>query len=428
MKIGIITTFMEFNPGYSLTGIVRDQVTMLTRHGHDVHLFVNEQYNGTNFPQPQAAGSGALEIRNVVPFAHLKDYQSKADITDAHLKTAEKTVQVMAQALQGFDAVFTHDIVFTGWNLPYCLGCLAASRHLPGLPWLHWIHSVPSAGRDWWVIQDYGPQHRLIYPNAADRIRVAEQYRGQIDHVRVIPHIKDLRSWFDFHADTCWLIDRVPGIMQADVVQVLPASVDRLTAKRVREVILIFSHIKRFDRSVCLVVANQWATTRQHKETLDGYKAIAAKAGLKVGEELVFTSDMKPQWEVGISQQMVRELFQCSNLFIFPTREESFGLVVPEAALAGGVLQVLNRSLDMQVEISGGQAIYFDFGSYHRTHNVVNEEKYNQDIALICLARMAQDEAIRSKTFMRQHYNWDSLWWQYYNPLLVEAKTWGGAK
>jgi len=379
-KIAILTNFMDFNPGYSLTGIVKDQVIMLLRNGHKVDLFVNSQYNmksGVPVSEEEITKFGGdtknYQMIQKIPFQNLTDYR-------------------------------------------------LASPKLPNVKgWYHWVHSMPSALRDWWIIKQYGPKHKIVYPNYTDRIQAAEQYRGTVSDVCVVPHIKDIRSWFDFHPDTCRFIDKYPSVLSADVVQLLPASVDRLESKRVREVCKIMSGIKSQGRSVCLIIANQWATGRQQKQDVDKYRMQAVRDGLVDQKELIFTSDFEsPKFDVGIPQRMIRELFLCSNLFIFPTREESFGLVVPEAALSGCFL-VLNRSLQMQREVSGNEALFFDFGSCHNEHTVENE-RYWSDIGFIVSGRMKENEAIKSKTFARQTYNMDNLYNAFYMPMMAEAR------
>jgi hypothetical protein len=118
---------------------------------------------------------------------------------------------------------------------------------------------------------------------------------------------------------------------------------------------------------------------------------------------------------------MIREVFLCSNLFIFPTREESFGLVVPEAALSG-VYMVLNKSLHQQIEITKANCIYFDFGSFSHNVKMEDPDKLFHDIAFIIAGRMRQNESLKIKTFCRQQYNYDNLYRKYYLPTIQELK------
>jgi hypothetical protein len=415
MNVAILTTFMEFLPGYSLTGIVKDQAEMLARYNNTVHLFVSEKYHGETF-------SENVNLHKKIPFTHQKDYKTIRDLTPEHAEIRKKTCNMLVEELTELeiDVVFTHDFIFTGWFMPFGLACQDAGKRLPNMAWLHWVHSCPSVMSDWWYIRNYGPRHKIVYPNISDRTRVAEQFRGWDDDVRIIPHIKDLRTFFEFDDGTRELIDNYPGIMQADIVCLLPASVDRLASKRVGECLDIMANIKAMNKSVMFIIANQWATGKQQKQDCEPYRIRGQNQGLVSGKDFFFTSDYSDgKWGVGIPMRMIRELFLCTNLFLFPTREESFGLVVPEASLAGGGLLVLNKDLQQQIEISGNTAMYAQFGSFHIQFKPPGP-KYFEDLAKIILGRMEQNEGIKTKTFMRKTYNMDNLYKKYYAPIMAE--------
>jgi len=175
---------------------------------------------------------------------------------------------------------------------------------------------------------------------------------------------------------------------------------------------------------VCLVIPNQWATGRQRKEDLEGYYKRVRLSGLKINEEVIFTSEWRDEFDTGIPRRMLRELMLMSNLFIFPTREESFGLVCPEAAMCG-LEMVLNRSLPMMFEVGGGCGIYAEFGSFEKPLQTPGSEAdYYKALAHLIIGRMRRSEVIACKTFHRQKYNWNHLYERYYLPAFGESDVW----
>jgi hypothetical protein len=420
MKVAILTNFREINLGYSLTGIVLDQIKMLNQFGNEVHLFVS-----TSFADVTLGRIGEAILHKSIPDSTLIDYTTKEDITPEHKQLAHDTDLMLRTELTGFDTVFTHDWIFTGWNMPYAAALMNATRsdELLGVKFMHWVHSVPSAGRDWWSIREYGPGNKIIYPNQAMRLQVSEQFQGKMDDVLVIPHIVDLRSLL-FAKDTCEFVDTYQQVMQADVVQIYPASTDRLAAKRIREVILTFANLKKMGFSVCLVIANQWARKKESKlvgevhEDILHYEKVARRNGLVPGYDFIFTSKWKRKYILGLPRRMVFELMHLANLMMYPTNEESFGLVPIEAGLAGSVLPVLNKSLSMMFEVHGFNGVYVDFGSCEMQFEPHDEAAYYHDLANLIVQRIQANEAIAAPTFYRQKYNWDTLYQKKYEPIM----------
>jgi len=415
MKIALITSFNSFDVGYSLTGIVKSQIKMLQKYGNHVELFVMERFKDTDFEMEYSD----LKINKVLPFFHMTDYKSLSEITSDHKKMAVKTFDALKDLIPKFDVVFEHDMCFQGWHVPLGLGILSVSELNPKIPFMHWVHSIPTGFKDIWDSSGWSPNNFIVYPNKSERLIVSENYRTMPEKIRVIPHILDIREFSDFSRESKDFIDTYPMSMNANIVQVYPASTDKLTWKKVDRVIQIFGEFKKMGNSVCLIVANQFATTKRPKENVVEFNKIAENEGLEVGKEFIFTSDFQPpKYEYGISKRFVRELMSLSNLFIFPTMGESFGLIVPEISLTSGALLVCNRSLQQQVELTGGKAVYLDFGSHSINHTGV-PDMYAQ-YANIIMSALSSDFAVMTRTMIRKTYNMDNLYKKYYLPVCME--------
>lgn len=442
MKVAIITpAFVDFNSGYSLTSIVRDQVHMLTRHGHEVEVWVGDSFYdkdpGFTIKKiiPVSKRPGWIDYRTIKDYYDLgnsdevsvirPDTQEVIPTTD-HLEISEKFAGVLVKHLADVDIVLTHDVVFTGWNLPLYMGIerVAMEKVMQHVRWFHWVHSCPTHGFDWWRMDNLGRFHRLVYPNTPDAVFCWEGWKTTKDYVKVIPHIKDIRLVNRFLPETWEFIDKYPAVLHADVVQIYPASVDRLEPKRLRELILLFKYIKQTGASVCLVCANQWATGRQQKEEVSDYYELALSNGLTL-KEFIFTSDFKPEYGVGIPYDMLMDLFKLSNLFIFPTVSESFGLVLPEAILSGCVLPVINHDLPQLSQITGFRGLHFQFGSHRNVvdwGDAANTEARMEAIANTCYETLCREETIAARTHIRKTLNMDYIYKRFYGPALHEAR------
>lgn len=423
MRVGILTTFTNFNPGYSLTSIVLDQVRMLCSHGHEVHVFVDERYKDTP-PLMGTMFAGCYKFHPTMPKTDLIDYASRKDVSEEHIQYSDRLSEFLTAELKDFDIIFTHDFILTGWNLPYGIAIKKSTPLLPKVRWLNWIHSIPSASRDWWNIREYGSHHRIVFPNKTDTDVVANQFHGKESNIRVIPHIKDIRSLMDFSELSCRFIQDHPRILEADIVKVYPASTDRLKPKGVDKIILIMSQIERRKFKTFTVIVNQHANKRTRKEDVMRYEKTAKRNGLDPDQNFIFTSTWDPDLELGVPQRSVMELMMCSNLFVYPTREESFGLIGPEAMLAGGCIMLLNQSLPMMMEVHGGQGMYSDFGSFRNRWRPTDEGSYYRQIADTLLGQYRQNTAAQHKTFIRRRYNWDYIYNRDYAPVFTESELW----
>jgi hypothetical protein len=398
MKIGICTAFSGMMDFYSLTSVVRSQLRMVKSAGHHPVLIGLEDFRWENPPD-------YVELRPIIPAFKKIDYKSLSELTEEHQRYIPRCVEALQSNFQDLDAILAHDMIFLGWNMPMGIAIQQIAANTP--PWLHWIHSVPGGGkRDFWRIP---PNSRLIYPNHTDRVRCAEHFSTWQENVVIIPHCVDMRDIF-FTTQLAEKLVTDYDVLGADFVQVYPIPTDRGDAKGIPQVIKMFGHLKRAGHSVRLVVPNAWCNVPQWRDRVDGYYKQADEHGL-TDREVIFISKAYPEHELGVPMEVVKDLALCGNIFICPTKSETFGLSIAEAALAGSLL-VLNDDLPPMPELCGGRAnaIWAKFSSNFFTTKHGDEDAYYRDICKIIAHVTNASPSFRSKSFYRKMYRREAVW------------------
>ncbi len=419
-NVAIMTSFTYHAAGYSLVNIIRSHIRMLHRAHYNSHLLLC-----TGYPESDVHEYKEAAVHRIVPQGHLNKEYTDFNLTDEHVKLKDDTVEAMVKFIDEYDinVIFTHDLIFLKSHWPYGVAIQEISKLRPFVKWMHWVHSVPSGMNLTWDINRYGPAHRIVFPNRTDALMVAEQFRGWEEQVIPIHHVKDIREFAHLSGPTCDFIDEY-DLMSADVIQIYPASVDRIEAKGLRYVMRVFAAMKTvLRRSVRLVVCNQWCNTDPHRKTVQNYLDLGQKWGLIPDKDLIFTSrfqvDRKPNWEVGIPEKMVSELMLLGNLFFFATNHESFGLVLPEASLMGGALVVRNSYLNMMSEITGNIGLSYPLPSNTIDWKTDNEKAHFTEVAKVILHRMETEMGIRMKTHFRKNFNMDFIWRTQLEPAML---------
>lgn len=417
-KIGVLTTFSNMNPEFSLCSVVRQQLIPLVKYGYNPVLFTL-----SIFKDDELVPKG-VEVRKILPQLILEPYSTKnADNLEADVAKAKPA---MEKYMTDIDVCLTHDIIFINSYLPYNIAMRQAiDGKLEHIKWLHWMHSGPSFanldGSVWDNLFTLPKNSHLVYMNYTDALRAAEMYHVLPKEVRTIFNPADIRELYSFHPITRELIE-AHDLMSPDYICVYPLSSTRMdkAGKQLSKVIWIMAELKKRGVTVKLVVPNAHANADKEKEKIEEMYQFGYSKGLE-RRDLIFTSlHNPPKWELGVPHKVVMDLFTLGNLFIFPSVSENCPLILLEA-MASKNLLVLNQSFPAMKDFAGQNAMYFRFGSLvDEPQYGHGEEKYYQDIAILIQSEMEQNKAVKAQTILRKRFNTDYIFKQQLEPAILE--------
>ena len=406
MKIAIATTFYEMDQQYSLVSVVRDRYEILTKNGHDVEVWVQENFTGNDF---------GMKIAKVMPVFTFKDCQNN-EVKPEDMPNIEKVRLAISNkvSINNTKIVFCEDIFLQGWFFLHQLAIREVAKEFPDIRWFAVAHSIPSGMKSIWSPLPSGSKIIALNENIA--MHCAENYRTTIDNVHVIYNSMDFRTYMDRDPLSIDIYERYE-LMKADIIQIYPFSSERWIDKGVDKLFHIFSYLKKIGNNVKLILVTAW----RFPESIKEIRKKAQEFGL-TENDVIITSEAYPT-RVGMPNRVVKELMSISNLFIFPTRAEASPLILGEAMMAGNFI-VTNDLLPQLQEMAGNDVRKFHLNSsVHHQHQNEDENKFYSDVAKIIDAEMRINPIIKTKNKIRKEFCFEYLYRTQYAPLLNMPPT-----
>lgn len=416
-RVAIFTTFRSADAAYSLNRVVQDQIKMLVYHGYEPTVFVAQGFTPTE----------AYALPGVKLF-YLPDVPTSNEgiLPDDYERHVEAMANALGEALADIDVVITHDLISQPAHLIHNLAARYVAEQYTDLRWLHWIHSVFSSNMPSNVMKasEIGRQHfpnsLLVYPNTYDIPRVAQNFKYEEPEIKHCPHPTDIEEFFGMQEVSRRFISH-NDLLSADVVLVYPCRLDR--GKQPHMVVELAGAIKRNGLSVRCVIMDFHSTGGDKVTYREEMKAQAT--ALNVGSEVIFFSEFDKKYEYEAPHQVVRDLMSISNVFLMPSRSETYSLVTQEAILTGNFV-ILNHDFPPFRSIFGDKPKYYQFSSNIAMNgfdgatntNYANKDEYFDAIAHYISYTLEHDRVISLKTQIRKDRNLYAVFKNYLEPLI----------
>lgn len=347
-------------------------------------------------------------------------------------KDVDKLFNCLDEIIDDDGVVITHDLIFLPDYVKHNVAARRVAEKRPSIRWIHWIHSATSpgalikeramfAGKYAEHLSEKFPNSIVAYPNAYDIPRVAQNYSFEENEVVEIPHSSDPIEGMSYL--TKHLYDKL-GLGNPEVFMVYPIRLDR--GKYVEGPIHVMAGCKNNDMSSHLLICDFQSTGGDKVTYREELKELALSLGVE--DRVTFLSEFDESASMEVPHQVILELFTLSNVFVLPSKSETYSLIAQEAMMKGN-LCILNHDFAPFRQIYGKNALYKQFdganiafsGFDGEINTRISElEEYYRSIASNIKYYLENEKVIRAKTWVRTKRNPDFVFKNYVEPLLAK--------
>lgn len=396
---------------------------MMTRAGYDPVLIVADGWE-----PPQDSIFAKVKTVFLAPVA----YQDPPVVNEIFTQDVELIKNQLADAIPDGSTVITHDLIFLPDYTKHHLAARKLAEERTKIFWLHWIHSATGPNTLISEREMYGdtykelllskfPNSIICYPNGQDIPRVARNFKYEEFEVIEVPHSTDPTE--GMHPIVQRLYDD-KKLGDAEVLIVAPMRMDR--GKRPEMIVRCIGGLKAIGMTAHAIFCDFQSTGGDKLVYKEECKKLAEEIGVR--DDVTFLSEFDDACQLEVSHDIILDLFTLSNVFLLPSRSETYSLVAQEAMLKGN-LCILNYDFPAFRQIYGSKAIYRQFdgaeigfdgfdGKIDTSHSDI-DAYFRDRFAIPIKSWLQNDKVIAGKTWVRTKRNPDYIWREYIEPLVM---------
>jgi hypothetical protein len=371
-SVAVLTQLADLPRSYGVVPVVLNQLDMLVKYGWNVDFHTVKGFK--NHPDAKLIPA-KVNIMDDVPFCHIFDYANgvpaqENDVDgvgkhgDPNITNFNRQVKLIEDSLEPVlknnETIITHDAIFQGWYATHNQAYRNIATKNPKIRWIHWLHSGPSSrptSINYPTSLRFSafPNSVLVSPNETMTSKFAEMYNMPKKLVKVVYHTFDPVKFFDMHQWSKNMIEKY-DLINCDALAVWATRIDHLEGKGMFYAMRLLGQLNKL-ANVKMLFLNSWSNHEGARINMRILKEEAAKWGTPEGN-LVFSSEMGQEYELGVPKQVVRDMLMIGDMFIFPSQSETFSLSMIEASACKNMM-ILNEDLEVLKELNGPRADYF---------------------------------------------------------------------
>lgn len=422
-QVFILTNFSTYLRSFSPIIVVGEQLKMFKNAGYEATLIVADGWE-----PPKDSIFAATNTKFLSPVA----YQDPPVVNDMFAEDVDLIYNQLDEIIPDGAVVITHDLIFLPDYTKHHLAARRLAENKTGVRWIHWVHSATGPNTLIAEREMYGPAYKqlleskfpnsiIAYPNAQDIPRVARNFHYEEFEVIEVPHSTDpvegmhpivQRLYQDKH------------LGDVEVLMIYPIRFDR--GKRPDMQIRVVAALKEIDVSAHIVFCDFQSTGGDKVVYKNEVRTLAES--LDVADNMTFLSEFDDMCQLEVPHDLILDLFTLSNVFVLPSRSETYSLIAQEAMLKGN-LCIMNSDFPAFRQIYGKNALYRQFDGAEVAFDGFDGRIDTQQSDIIAYFRerfaiplkgwLQNDKLLAGKTWVRTKRNPDYIFRNYIEPLIM---------